>query len=43
MQSKFYKNIVEGRGFIPDYWCTNDNELEETIDFLINQNSDESI
>lgn len=43
MQSKFYKNIVECRGFIPDYWCTNDNELKETIDFLINQNNDESI
>lgn len=43
MQSNFYKTAVECRGFIPDYWCTNDNELEETIDFLINQNNDESI
>lgn len=31
-----YKAIVEGRGFIPDFWVTNDKELEDVINYCIN-------
>ncbi|MCR4580485.1 MAG: hypothetical protein K5681_09070 [Treponema sp.] len=30
----FAKEYLEGRGLIPDYWATNDSELEESLDYL---------
>lgn len=31
-----YKAILEGRGLIPDFWVTNDKELEDVINYCIN-------
>lgn len=34
-QTTFYKEFIEGRGFFPEYWCSKDEEIIETINFII--------
>lgn len=40
-KTNYYKETVEGRGIIPDFWATNDKELEDAINYVINCNDDE--
>lgn len=34
-QTGFYKKFIEGRGFFPEFWCSKDEEIIETIKFII--------
>ena len=34
-QTTFYKKVIEGRGVFPEYWCSTDEEIIETINFIV--------
>ena len=42
-QTTFYKEFIEGRGFFPKYWCSKDEEIIETINFIISKEGNNEI
>lgn len=42
-QTTFYKEFIEGRGFFPEYWYSKDEEIIETINFIINKEGNNEI
>ena len=42
-QTGFYKKCIEGRGFFPEFWCSKDEEIIETIKFIIKKGKNNEI
>lgn len=42
-QTTFYKKVIEGRGFFPEYWCSTDEEIIETINFIVKKEENNEI
>lgn len=42
-QTAFYKKFIEGRGFFPEYWCSKDEEIIETINFITKKEDNNEI